>query len=351
VIGSSAPQRALERLRRLERRAAVLGTVALPSSLTEDQLAGLAAAPLDESLLAAALARLDAGAVAAPIRSRPTFRLGRAVPGAEPSRAAVVSGAEPSRAAVVSGAQPSRAAAVASTPVVALPHRPEPIESPAHERAETAFAAAAARVPGGADAVATPVAANWVRGADVVLGPTDEPDEPTSGAREALRRALAAADPQSGDGSASNEPPPSSGLARRPAPPVAQPAADRPLWDEPVSPHRRGRLSDDRSEHHAADRRRPADPPLPMPSGAGGLAELVRRWEGGGRSLENDPEVWLDDPDLPGMPLDPTDPADPWDPPELEPLEPYDDDDALASALDRLLSGELRRHGIDPEGA
>lgn len=340
MIGSSAPQRALERLRRLERRAAVLGTAALPSSLTEDRLTGLDAAPLDESLLAAALARLDAGAVAAPIRSRPAFSMGRSLPGADPSRAAAVSGAEP-----------SRAAAVVSTPAVALPRRPEPIDSRAHERVETAFAAAAARVPGGADAVATPVAANWVRGADVVLGPTDEPDEPTSGAREALRRALAAADPPRSDGMAPNEPPPSSGPARRLAPPVAQPAADRPPWDAPVSPHRRRRLSDDRSEHHAAERRRPADPPLPMPSGAGGLAELVRRWEGGGaRSLENDPEVWLDDPDLPGMPLVPTDPADPWDPPELEPLEPYDDD-ALASALDRLLSGELRRHGIDPEGA
>lgn len=91
------------------------------------------------------------------------------------------------------------------------------------------------------------------------------------------------------------------------------------------------------------DDRLPAHDPPPLPGGARGLAELVRRWEHDhapdGEPARQGNGLAAQIGKLDGLAVRPAE----------QPPPSSHSDDALASALERLLAGELRRHGIDTE--
>ncbi|HEV8249647.1 MAG TPA: hypothetical protein VGQ15_06705 [Gaiellaceae bacterium] len=208
MIGSTVPLRVLSRLQRLERAVDVIAAAAPPPALSDDRLATLAVPPQDDGLLAAVLDRLaDGGPAAALTDTLPPSRRGIAWNARSGPRArrpvtlsvgASVGRAPPARrglptafhvAAVREGrADPAARLAAAGTPAAgrsvlarrdpppallraaARDGRADPAAMlPAAGTPTTPLAAAhldsaAAGVPGGLRAIATPVRTEWATG-------------------------------------------------------------------------------------------------------------------------------------------------------------------------------------------
>lgn len=379
MTGSTAPQRALHRLGRVAAPADRLAAVRLPDTLTADPLARLEAAPLEESLLETVLAPLgrDGGAAAMPVQGiRRAARHARLAslprPAAQPSapstRVAIREQAAVGRSSphVPRLRGRTREAAHMAVPPVGLERAGEPGRAAAaHLGGEAArFAAggrtascdgeqrravaperagglrtAAAQVPGGAAAVATPVAAGWSTDAGdppvaalleaalsrLPLQPTGDTapagaaEQPQAGAPRdpGRRRGTATEAPLvAGGRGATSEPLPGPGPAPRLAPARRRPSLDPAPPTHAAVPY--GAALD-------------AAPPAAA-HGTGGLAELVRRWEGGriGYEAEGIGRPGQPESNASALPSGP------------------ETDDELARALERLLVGELRRSGIAP---
>lgn len=340
MTGSPGLQRALARLARLARPVERAVAAAPFAELGRDPLAPLAAPPFDDRLLASVLDALsgaraaeaapgrklvsprrppvarpagghdDASAlrVPAPPSARPTAGDRQALPaGARRARAAAAS-----QAAAEPSVGPDGAAPVPGAPAPVLPLRDGAAAVPAEARAaETgALARFAARVPGGAQAVATPL-----------TGPQPPVGKITDG--------VAAAAPAADRPPAWIEPPASataSSTDDAQALVVAAPLVDLAPAEAPsqtVPP----------AAPPAGDVAGPSLPPAaPAPAGAQGaqgLAELVRRWEGAAEPVAGAGAAAADDP--------------------VAALGGESAEETVERVLEQLLAAELRRHGIELE--
>jgi hypothetical protein len=344
MIGSAAPRRVLGRLERLALAVERLGEAGPPDALTAEPLAELTAPALGQGVLAAVLDRLSAGGEPVRLaRPRPLHR--RA--GARPPTSRAPFGVEPllePEAAAGGGTRAgsgSRASAHRRDAARAIAGAADRTTDPASPVAATRvsleepgmLARVAARVPGGLAAIATPIAPQWA---------ADEPGAATAQSTVlddllAARRLRTEPEPRTPSGPGGREP-------RRPW--IELPSwRDREPEEAPVASLRRaaGGLEGAGSSHR--DQAEPVPAQLPSwtserevaegaEPGSRGLAELVRRWEGG---------------------REPGDPAEagggrlPREPDSDETVAGQGAEEALARALERLLAGELRRSGIELE--
>jgi hypothetical protein len=304
MSGSDAPRLALARLGRLARPLETVGETAALAALERDPLAALAAPPLDNGVLESLLERLTGAprAGSGPRTARRTSPQRRRTE-REPrprtrARALVRHGLEtlsPERAP-----RPSRQ-------VSGRPRAPEPVEALAPiargvPAASSPVDVAAASFPSGSEAASElesgPVALDAVlRRLAPVLEPFPEPTP---------RPPVVGAEPGAAPGVGSSSGP----AASRGVPPEAR-------TGEPV-----GRGLRKLAGAPAAR----ADPLSPRPHS---LAELVRRWQ--------DDRAEREETAAPALRPAPAGTADPAD------------SQGLAVALERLLLGELRRHGIEVE--
>jgi hypothetical protein len=316
MIGSDAPWLVLARLERLARPIETVGGTTALAALDRDPLAALAAQPLDDATLDALLARLasaPAPAGAAPLRrrrsARPDGRRSEARAARRP-RTALVRRAERRAGDLAPPPEPSAegAAAVGPEPGAA---RPGPLEALARVARPVASATAAATVP----------PARPAQGAEAVTGEGE-----ARGAAQALDAVLRRFAPRLGP---FPEPVPETVPedVTRPLPAApsflpSPPEAAAEIGVEPSfyrgepaagGPHRRVGLPAARAG-------------LLRPQ-AHGLAELVRRWQDDRAGEE------------PNAAAPRPEPAGAAGPPV--------DEQGLAAAVERLLLGELRRHGIE----